>query len=95
MRDTSSEPVSSPEAHTVHVQLTAVLAELEVPVDTLLELRAGAVLHLGRRHDAPLTALVNGAAAGRGRALDAGDRLAFRFDTVAIADRGQAAPPER
>jgi flagellar motor switch/type III secretory pathway protein FliN len=74
----------------LEVPVAVVLAERSVPLAEILELRPGAVLELGRRHDDPLPLLVNGARVGSGKAVDIGERLGFLLETV---DSAAAAGP--
>lgn len=64
------------------VPLAVVLAEKQVSLEQILELRPGVVLELGRSHETPLDVYLNGSRVGRGRAVDIGERLGFRIDAV-------------
>lgn len=75
-------PVAADPQDCLRIPLTIVLAEKAFPLERILELRSGVVLELDRRPDAPVAALLNGAPIGLGRAVDIGERLGFRLDTL-------------
>ena len=80
---TFSEPPHpvEPVAH-LEVPLSIVIAEKGFPIERILELRPGVVLELPRRHDEALEVLVSGSRIGAGRAVDIGERLGFRFESI-------------
>jgi flagellar motor switch/type III secretory pathway protein FliN len=60
----------------------------------MLELSPGALLELGRRHDAPLELRLGPSRLGQGRAVDMEERLGFLVDEVDAAAPGNlSAPP--
>jgi len=85
-------PATAQPSPQLQVPFSVVLAEKALPLGRLLELRVGAVLDLGQRHDAPLTAAVNGSPIGKGRAVDIGERLGFRLDSIRIPGSSPRGP---
>jgi flagellar motor switch/type III secretory pathway protein FliN len=71
------------------------LAERRFAVEKLLDLRPGAVLEFPQGPDRPLGAFVGKAPIGEGRAVDIGERLGFRIDTVDPAALVPGAGPAR
>ena len=55
--------------------------DLEVPVAVVLE--------RGRHHDDPLPILVNGARVASGKAVDIGERLGLRLETIDSVPAGR------
>lgn len=66
----------------LEVPVAVVLGERSFPLAEILELRPGAVLEMGRRHDQPLDLYVNGSRVASGRAVDVGERLGFLLEKV-------------
>jgi flagellar motor switch/type III secretory pathway protein FliN len=71
------------------------LAERRFAVEKLLDLRPGTVLEFPQGPDRPLGAFVGKAPIGEGRAVDIGERLGFRIDTVDPAALVPGAGPAR
>lgn len=72
-----------PHVEDLALPVSVVLAERRMPLERLMGLRPGALLDLGARHDTPLELRVSGSRVGAGRAIDIGERLAFRVEVVA------------
>ena len=92
MPDKEQTPKLDP-ALDIEVPVCVVLAERNVPLERILELRPGAILDFPRRHDSPLELHVNGSRVGRGRAVDVGERLAFLVDEIEASASSE--PPSK